>query len=135
MISGKNLVDIILSNNGYKVVNLGIKQPIDAILAAANEHKPDAIGMSGLLVKSTLVMKENLQEMTKQNLSIPVVCGGAALTRAYVEVDLRKAYPTGQVFTVQMLLQVCRLWKSLQARSLKRYLLLMQILPLKDWPK
>jgi 5-methyltetrahydrofolate--homocysteine methyltransferase len=95
---GKNLVDIILSNNGYKVVNLGIKQPIEAILAATEEHKPDAIGMSGLLVKSTLVMKENLEEMTKRELSVPVICGGAALTRAYVEVDLRKAYPTGQVF-------------------------------------
>lgn len=95
---GKNLVDIILSNNGYKVVNLGIKQPIEAILAAAEEHKPDAIGMSGLLVKSTLVMKENLIEMTKRNFTVPVVCGGAALTRAYVEVDLRRNYSTGQVF-------------------------------------
>lgn len=94
---GKNLVDIILSNNGYKVVNLGIKQPIEAILASAEEHKPDAIGMSGLLVKSTLVMKENLEEMRKRGLSIPVVCGGAALTRAYVEVDLRKAYQSGPV--------------------------------------
>jgi 5-methyltetrahydrofolate--homocysteine methyltransferase len=95
---GKNLVDIILSNNGYKVVNLGIKQPLESILAAAEEHKPDAIGMSGLLVKSTLVMKENLEEMSRRGISTPVVCGGAALNRAYVEVDLRQAYTTGKVF-------------------------------------
>lgn len=95
---GKNLVDIILSNNGYKVVNLGIKQPLESILQAATEHKPDAIGMSGLLVKSTWVMKENLEEMSRRNLSTPVVCGGAALNRAYVEVDLRQAYTTGKVF-------------------------------------
>ncbi len=95
---GKNLVDIILSNNGYKVVNLGIKQPIDAILAAAEEHKPHAIGMSGLLVKSTLVMKENLEFMTEKKISTPVICGGAALNRAYVEHDLRHAYGSGEVF-------------------------------------
>jgi 5-methyltetrahydrofolate--homocysteine methyltransferase len=95
---GKNLVDIILSNNGYKVVNLGIKQPIDAILAAVEEHKPEAVGMSGLLVKSTLVMKENLEDMSRRELSVPVICGGAALNRAYVEVDLRKAYTTGPVY-------------------------------------
>ena len=95
---GKNLVDIILSNNGYKVVNLGIKQPLDSILTAAREHRPQAIGMSGLLVKSTLVMKENLEEMSRQKIEIPVVCGGAALNRAYVEVDLRRAYQTGPVF-------------------------------------
>lgn len=95
---GKNLVDIILSNNGYKVVNLGIKQPLDTILAAAEEHKPQAIGMSGLLVKSTLVMKENLEAMSQRNISIPVICGGAALNRAYVEVDLRAAYTSGSVY-------------------------------------
>lgn len=95
---GKNLVDIILSNNGYKVVNLGIKQPLESILAAADEHKPEAIGMSGLLVKSTLVMKENLEEMSRRGLAIPVICGGAALNRAYVEVDLRQAYSTGKVY-------------------------------------
>ncbi len=95
---GKNLVDIILTNNGYKVVNLGIKQPLEAILAAAEEHKPDAIGMSGLLVKSTLVMKENLEEMSRRGVSTPVVCGGAALNRAYVEVDLSAAYTTGKVY-------------------------------------
>ncbi|MCU1612297.1 MAG: methionine synthase, partial [Pseudonocardiales bacterium] len=83
---GKNLVDIILSNNGYEVVNLGIKQPINAILQAATEHHADAIGMSGLLVKSTVIMKENLEEMNSRGLSdTPVLLGGAALTRAYVE--------------------------------------------------
>ncbi|MBX7143621.1 MAG: methionine synthase [Oligoflexia bacterium] len=95
---GKNLVDIILSNNGYSVINLGIKQPIETILAAVQEHRPDAVGMSGLLVKSTLVMKENLEHMTAKGISIPVICGGAALNRAYVEVDLRAAYGTGKVY-------------------------------------
>ena len=66
---GKNLVDIILTNNGYRVINLGIKQPIGAILEAAVEHKADAVGMSGLLVKSTVVMRENLEEMSRQGLS------------------------------------------------------------------
>ncbi len=95
---GKNLVDIILSNNGYKVVNLGIKQPLENILTAATEHRPDVIGMSGLLVKSTYVMKENLESMSRQGLTVPVVCGGAALNRAYVEVDLAQAYSSGRVF-------------------------------------
>ena len=89
---GKNLVDIILSNNGYKVVNLGIKQPGDAIIHAAQEHKADAIGLSGLLVKSTLEMKYVIQEMERQQLEYPVICGGAALTRKYVEDDLRREY-------------------------------------------
>jgi len=89
---GKNLVDIILSNNGYEVVNLGIKQPIDAILAAAAEHKPEVIGMSGLLVKSTVVMKENLQRMRELGMTTSVLCGGAALTRGYVDFDLQAAY-------------------------------------------
>lgn len=95
---GKNLVDIILSNNGYKVVNLGIKQPLESILTACEEHKPDVVGMSGLLVKSTLIMKENLEEMSRRGITYPVICGGAALNRAYVEVDLRQAYTVGQVF-------------------------------------
>jgi 5-methyltetrahydrofolate--homocysteine methyltransferase len=87
---GKNLVDIILTNNGYSVVNLGIKQPVNAILEAAEEHKADVIGMSGLLVKSTVVMKENLEELNQRGLAKrwPVLLGGAALTRAYVEQDL-----------------------------------------------
>ncbi|MCY0988944.1 methionine synthase [Nannocystis sp. ILAH1] len=89
---GKNLVDIILSNNGYKVVNLGIKQPIETILAAAAEHKPDTIGMSGLLVKSTVIMKENLERMRELGHLMPVICGGAALTRGYVEHNLQNAY-------------------------------------------
>ncbi|MQS14897.1 methionine synthase [Streptomyces kaniharaensis] len=91
---GKNLVDIILSNNGYNVVNLGIKQPVSAILDAAQEHRADVIGMSGLLVKSTVIMKENLEELNQRKLaaSYPVILGGAALTRAYVEQDLHEIY-------------------------------------------
>ncbi|MGW7300269.1 methionine synthase [Streptomyces sp. NPDC054829] len=91
---GKNLVDIILSNNGYNVVNLGIKQPVSAILDAAAEHKADVIGMSGLLVKSTVIMKENLEELNQRGLAAdyPVILGGAALTRAYVEQDLHEIY-------------------------------------------
>ncbi|HZE31122.1 MAG TPA: methionine synthase, partial [Actinoallomurus sp.] len=87
---GKNLVDIILSNNGYEVFNLGIKQPMSSILDAAKEHRADVIGMSGLLVKSTVIMKENLEELNSRGLAErwPVLLGGAALTRAYVEQDL-----------------------------------------------
>ncbi|MGW4353097.1 methionine synthase [Nocardia sp. NPDC004582] len=91
---GKNLVDIILSNNGYEVVNLGIKQPISTILDAAVDKKADVIGMSGLLVKSTVVMKENLEELNSRGVAeqFPVLLGGAALTRAYVENDLTAVY-------------------------------------------
>ncbi|HEV2903805.1 MAG TPA: dihydropteroate synthase, partial [Pyrinomonadaceae bacterium] len=89
---GKNLVDIILTNNGYRVINLGIKQTIDTILSAHEEHKADAIGMSGLLVKSTLIMKENLEVMNERDIKVPVVLGGAALTRRYVEDDLKSLY-------------------------------------------
>ena len=89
---GKNLVDIILTNNGYKVFNLGIKQTIDSILQAYEEHAADAIGMSGLLVKSTLIMKENLELMNERGIKVPVVLGGAALTRRYVEDDLTSIY-------------------------------------------
>jgi 5-methyltetrahydrofolate--homocysteine methyltransferase len=89
---GKNLVDIILTNNGYKVVNLGIKQPIGNIIDAAREHQADAVGMSGLLVKSTVIMKENLEEMQRQGIDLPVLLGGAALTRRYVESDCRAVY-------------------------------------------
>ncbi|RKN38193.1 methionine synthase [Streptomyces hoynatensis] len=91
---GKNLVDIILTNNGYQVVNLGIKQPVAAILDAAAEHRADVIGMSGLLVKSTVVMKENLEELNRRGMAAdyPVILGGAALTRAYVEQDLHEIY-------------------------------------------
>ncbi|HEX8145645.1 MAG TPA: methionine synthase [Pyrinomonadaceae bacterium] len=94
---GKNLVDIILTNNGYKVVNLGIKQPIEAILQSFEEHKADAIGMSGLLVKSTLIMRENLELMNERGIDVPVVLGGAALTRRYVEEDLESLY-RGRLF-------------------------------------
>ena len=95
---GKNLVDIILTNNGYNVVNIGIKQPINAIIEAAVANNADAIGMSGLLVKSTVVMRENLQEMNERGIGeqFPVLLGGAALTRAFVEQDLQEIY-TGQV--------------------------------------
>jgi len=91
---GKNLVDIILSNNGYDVVNIGIKQPVSAIIAAAEEHKADVIGMSGLLVKSTVVMRDNLSELNDRGMAErwPVLLGGAALTRAYVEQDLAELF-------------------------------------------
>jgi 5-methyltetrahydrofolate--homocysteine methyltransferase len=91
---GKNLVDVILSNNGYTVVNIGIKQPIAEILRAAEKAEADVIGMSGLLVKSTVVMKENLEEINARRLAArwPVILGGAALTRAYVENDLTELY-------------------------------------------
>ncbi|MBY0334632.1 MAG: methionine synthase [Acetobacteraceae bacterium] len=94
---GKNLVDIILTNNGYRVVNLGIKVPLADMVAAAKEHRAHAIGMSGLLVKSTVVMRENLEEMTRIGLDVPVMLGGAALTRNYVEDDCVRAYASGRV--------------------------------------
>jgi len=95
---GKNLVDIIFTNNGYDVVNLGIKVGVSEMIAAAEQHQADVLGMSGLLVKSTLVMRENLEELNERGLShIPVLLGGAALTRTYVERDLRQVY-RGRVF-------------------------------------
>jgi 5-methyltetrahydrofolate--homocysteine methyltransferase len=95
---GKNLVDIILTNNGYEVINLGIKVGVNEMLAAVEEHGADALGMSGLLVKSTLIMRENLELMNERGLSnVPVLLGGAALTRTYVERDLREIYD-GRVF-------------------------------------
>jgi 5-methyltetrahydrofolate--homocysteine methyltransferase len=94
---GKNLVDIILTNNGYKVYNLGIKVPLADMVTAAKAHNAHAIGMSGLLVKSTVVMRENLEEMSRQGLEIPVMLGGAALTRNYVEDDCVAAYASGRV--------------------------------------
>jgi 5-methyltetrahydrofolate--homocysteine methyltransferase len=94
---GKNLVDIILTNNGYRVVNLGIKVPLPDMLAAARDHRAHAIGMSGLLVKSTVVMRDNLEEMSRQGLEIPVLLGGAALTRSYVEDDCVRSYACGRV--------------------------------------
>ena len=94
---GKNLVDIILTNNGYKVINLGIKCPVETMLSAFEENNADAIGMSGLLVKSTAIMKENLELMNERGLEIPIILGGAALNRRYVEGDLRKIFK-GMVF-------------------------------------
>jgi 5-methyltetrahydrofolate--homocysteine methyltransferase len=95
---GKNLVDIILTNNGYEVINLGIKVGVNEMLNAVEEHKADALGMSGLLVKSTLIMRENLEIMNERSMSeVPVLLGGAALTRTYVERDLREVY-AGRLF-------------------------------------
>ena len=94
---GKNLVDIILTNNGYRVVNLGIKVKLADMVEAAKAHRAHAIGMSGLLVKSTVIMRENLEEMSRQGLEIPVLLGGAALTRNYVEEDCVAAYASGRV--------------------------------------
>ena len=113
---GKNLVDIILTNNGYTVVNLGIKQPIGAIIDAAQEHHADAIGMSGLLVKSTVVMKENLEELNKRGIATayPVFLGGAALTRAYVEQDLREVF-AGEVRYARDAFEGLRLMDALMA--------------------
>ncbi|MFM6037800.1 MAG: methionine synthase [Sphaerospermopsis kisseleviana] len=89
---GKNLVDIILSNNGYKVINLGIKQPVENIIQAYQEHKPDCIAMSGLLVKSTAFMKENLQVFNEKGITVPVILGGAALTPKFVNEDCQNTY-------------------------------------------
>ena len=94
---GKNLVDIIISNNGFSVINLGIRQPIGAIIKAAQEHKAAAIGLSGLLVSSTEIMREDLEEMSHLGISIPVLVGGAALTQKYTETVLQKAYK-GKVY-------------------------------------
>jgi 5-methyltetrahydrofolate--homocysteine methyltransferase len=115
---GKNLVDIILSNNGYTVVNLGIKQPISTILTAADEHRADAVGMSGLLVKSTVVMKENLQEMNARGVAktLPVLLGGAALTRSYVENDLSEVYD-GRVDYARDAFEGLRLMDATMARA------------------
>jgi 5-methyltetrahydrofolate--homocysteine methyltransferase len=113
---GKNLVDIILSNNGYDVVNLGIKQPLSAIVDAATEHGADVIGMSGLLVKSTVVMRDNLAELTSRGLARrwPVVLGGAALTRAYVEQDLAALFD-GEVRYARDAFEGLRLMDSFMA--------------------
>jgi 5-methyltetrahydrofolate--homocysteine methyltransferase len=115
---GKNLVDIILTNNGYTVVNLGIKQPISTILSAAEEHRAHAVGMSGLLVKSTVVMKENLQEMNARGVAkkLPVLLGGAALTRSYVENDLSEVYE-GRVSYARDAFEGLRLMDATMARA------------------
>jgi len=89
---GKNLVDIILSNNGYRVINIGIKQPVDNIIAAYEEHHADCIAMSGLLVKSTAFMKDNLETFNEKGITVPVILGGAALTPKFVYGDCQEAY-------------------------------------------
>lgn len=113
---GKNLVDIILSNNGYQVVNIGIKQTINQIIDAAQENEVDAIGMSGLLVKSTVIMKENLEELTSRGLDQkwPIVLGGAALTRTFVEQDLAGAFP-GEVRYARDAFEGLRLMDAIMA--------------------
>ena len=113
---GKNLVDIILSNNGYRVVNIGIKQTINQIIEAAQQSNVDAIGMSGLLVKSTVIMKENLEELAARGLDQkwPVVLGGAALTRAFVEQDLAETFP-GQVRYARDAFEGLRLMDAIMA--------------------
>ncbi|WP_222851507.1 methionine synthase [Phytoactinopolyspora mesophila] len=115
---GKNLVDIILTNNGYDVVNIGIKQPINAILDAAGEHDADVIGMSGLLVKSTVIMKENLEEMNSRGVAQtwPVVLGGAALNRAYVEDDLADIFE-GEVSYARDAFEGLRLMDSIMTKK------------------
>ncbi|WP_132878217.1 methionine synthase [Tamaricihabitans halophyticus] len=115
---GKNLVDIILSNNGYDVVNIGIKQPITAILDAAEENKADVIGMSGLLVKSTVIMKENLEEMNSRGVGEkwPVMLGGAALTRGFVENDLTDMF-TGEVNYAKDAFDGLRLMDNIMTRK------------------
>jgi len=119
---GKNLVDIILTNNGYKVFNLGIKQPISNIITAIAEYKPDAVGLSGLLVKSTVVMRENLLELTSLGYDVPVLLGGAALTRAYVEEDCVEAYGSGRVAYAQDAFDGLDLMNKLAAGQFDTYL-------------
>lgn len=110
---GKNLVDIILSNNGYRVVNIGIKQPINSIIEKTQEHQCSVIGLSGLLVKSTLIMRDNLLELNERGLEkYPVILGGAALTRSYVEQDLRSLY-RGEVYYAQDAFEGLSLMESL----------------------
>ncbi len=113
---GKNLVDIILTNNGYKVFNLGIKQPVDAMIAKFQETQADAIGMSGLLVKSTVIMKEDLITLNDRQLNPPVILGGAALNRRYVEQDLRAVYK-GQLFYGEDAFDGLRIMDEIVARK------------------
>ncbi len=114
---GKNLVDIILTNNGYRVVNLGIQCALEKMLTAWEENGADAIGMSGLLVKSTLIMKENLGVLTERGLSVPVILGGAALTRRYVEEDLDSVYPS-RVFYARDAFDGLKLMEKIMAGDL-----------------
>ena len=114
---GKNLVDIILSNNGYRVINLGIKQPLDSIVQAAREHNADAIGMSGLLVKSTVIMRDNLREMSQMDMSVPVILGGAALNRRYVVEECAPIYESGEVAYAQDAFDGLRLMDAISNNS------------------
>ncbi|HVE20812.1 MAG TPA: methionine synthase [Acidocella sp.] len=123
---GKNLVDIILTNNGYKVVNLGIKVPLADMVAAAQQHRAHAIGMSGLLVKSTVVMRENLEEMSRQGLEIPVLLGGAALTRNYVEDDCVASYASGHVAYARDAFDGLHLMDKVAGGELENYLAAIQ---------
>ncbi len=119
---GKNLVDIILTNNGYRVINLGIKVPLADLITAAQTHKADAIGMSGLLVKSTVVMRENLIELSRLGISTPVMLGGAALTRNYVEDDCVRAYAGGEVAYARDAFDGLHLMDKIADGSLSTYL-------------
>ncbi|MGE0480835.1 MAG: methionine synthase [Phycisphaerae bacterium] len=113
---GKNLVDIILTNNGYTVYNLGIKQPVGHVISAFHEHGADAIGLSGLLVKSTVVMRDDLLVLNEQGIAAPVILGGAALTRRYVEDDLRPLYK-GPLFYAKDAFEGLRLMAEIAARN------------------
>ena len=128
---GKNLVDIILSNNGYDTVNIGIKQTVNQIIDAAIENKVDVIGMSGLLVKSTVIMKENLLELESRGLAEkwPIVLGGAALTRSYVEQDLNEIFP-GTVRYAKDAFEGLKLMDTLM--GIKRGVAGVQLPPLKE---
>jgi 5-methyltetrahydrofolate--homocysteine methyltransferase len=123
---GKNLVDIILTNNGYKVINLGIKVPLADMVTAAKEHRAHAIGMSGLLVKSTVVMRENLEEMSRQGLDIPVMLGGAALTRNYVEDACVAAYASGRVAYARDAFDGLHLMDKISGNAFDDYLAVLQ---------
>ncbi len=113
---GKNLVDMIVSSNGFRVVNLGVRQTPEDILAAAREHRPDAIGLSGLLVESARAMKEYVEAFAGAGLATPVICGGAALTRAYVEKELQPAYP-GTVYHAKDALEGLRIVHAICGRE------------------
>lgn len=111
---GKNLVDIILTNNGFEVYNIGIKVPVEEMIAACEKYKANVIGMSGLLVRSTQIMRENLLELERRGLKYDVILGGAALTRNYVENDLSKIY-SGRVFYAEDAFSGLNLMKSIVA--------------------
>ena len=123
---GKNLVDIILTNNGYRVVNLGIKVKLADMMAAVREHRAHAIGMSGLLVKSTVVMRENLEEMSRQGMEVPVLLGGAALTRNYVEDDCVRAYACGRVAYARDAFDGLHLMEKVTGNGFDDYLAVLQ---------